>query len=59
MLSLLGMLGLEDRICSDQETLTSAVEGRSAIDYQAVSVRLSEERKRSRLFLEDALQASV
>ena len=55
MTSLLGMLGLEDRICSDEETLLSAMSGSFSIDYMAVRKRLNVERQISQQFLSDSI----
>jgi hypothetical protein len=55
MKSLLGALGLEDRICSSREALESAVSGASPIDYGPVRAALAVARKHSSSFLGNAL----
>jgi len=56
MLSLLGALGLEDRICTSRESLEAAAEGSSPINYELVRERLSEMRAASFVYFSDALK---
>jgi hypothetical protein len=55
MTSLLGMLGLEHRICSSQDVLLNAINGIAPINYYTVRDRLEAERARSASFLKNVL----
>ena len=55
MTSLLGMLGLEHRICSSQDVLLNAINGIAPINYHTVRDRLEAERARSASFLKNVL----
>ena len=58
MKSLLGSLGLEDRICTTQEALEHNALGLNSIDYTSVRENLFYARELSRGFLRDALHSS-
>lgn len=55
MTSLLTMLGLQDRICSSEEVLFSAINGTSPIDYSFVREVLVRERQYSSDFLRESV----
>lgn len=55
MTSLLGMLGLQDRICTTQEILLNAINGATPIDFTTVRSRLFAHRQFSFTFLHESL----
>tara|TARA_B110001469_G_scaffold54835_1_gene52906 strand:- start:5075 stop:6217 length:1143 start_codon:yes stop_codon:yes gene_type:complete len=55
MTSLLGMLGLEDRICSSEGALLGAIKGTSPIDYAIVREVLAHQRLHSLTFLRESI----
>jgi hypothetical protein len=55
MTSLLTMLGLQNRICSCEEVLLSAINGVSPIDYSFVREVLVRQRQYSSAFLRESV----
>lgn len=55
--SLLGLLGLKDRLCYCESELREKAETLPPIDYEVVEAKLQQERDRSRAWLRDAIEA--